>query len=264
MSLFAAAKQDDDAPWTVHTDVFEGPLDLLLYLVKRDGIDLTVLRVRDIADAYLDFVGRMRQLNLSVAGEYLVMAATLVHLKSLEILPRLPTPVEEDEPDPREAFAERLREYQRYKNAAERLGERPMLGRDQFARAGEEEIPGEIESPFDVFGLFDIYRELLASSEEPEPEVRFEERPHLDMGEIVIGLLEVLDRKGGRGELTAILGSIRSRAVKVISFIGVLEMLKLGWVKAEQDVHLGPVRLVAQVTPQTADLRALQGYVETA
>lgn len=262
MSLFAAEK-GADAPWTVHTDVFEGPLDLLLYLVKRDGIDLTALRVRDIADAYLEFVGRMRSLNLSVAGEYLVMAATLVHLKSLEILPRLPTPVEEDGPDPREAFAERLREYQRYRLASERLNARPVLGRDQFATRGEE-TAGELEAPFDVFGLFDVYRELLATSEEPAPEVSFEERPHLDMGQTVVGLLDVLERGGGRGELTAILGSIRSKAVRVISFIGVLEMLKLGWVSAEQAVHLGPIELVARVTPAEADLRALQGYVETA
>ncbi|MCA9490542.1 MAG: segregation/condensation protein A [Alphaproteobacteria bacterium] len=265
-SLFAAEEEDATPAWTVHTDVFEGPLDLLLYLVKRDGIDVTALRVAEIADAYLEFVDRMRGLNLSIAGDYLVMAATLVHLKSLEILPRLPTPVEEDEPDPREAFAQRLRDYQRYKEAAEGLGNRPILGRDQFARVVPDDAAEDapIESPFDVFGLLDVYRELLAGASTPEPQVTFEERPHLDMGEAVIELLRVLESTGGRAELTAVLGSIRLKAARVITFIGVLEMLKLGWVSVQQDVHLGPIAIEARIRADQADLRALQGFVETA
>ncbi len=85
------------AAWTIHTDVFDGPLDLLLYLVKREGIDLRALPVARIADSYLAYLERMRELNLSVAGDYLVMAASLVHLKSLELMPRLPTALEEEE-----------------------------------------------------------------------------------------------------------------------------------------------------------------------
>ena len=122
------------APWTVHTEVFEGPLDLLLYLVRRDGVDLERLQVHRICDAYLDYLERMRSLRLNVAADYLVMAATLVHLKSLSLLPRSPTPVTEDgeEEDPAEALAQRLLEYQRFKEASEALEQRAMVGRDAF------------------------------------------------------------------------------------------------------------------------------------
>lgn len=261
-SLFAESTEPAPMAWTVHTDVFEGPLDLLLYLVKRDGIDLGRLPVAQIADAYLDFVQRMRSLNLSVAGDYLVMAATLVHLKSLELLPRLPTTVEEDGPDPREEFAKRLADYQRYKEAAAKLAERPRLGRDQFVRPEADTIQGDLQTPFDVFGLLDIYRKLTATAAEPEPEVRFEQRPHLDMGEAVLDLLDILERNDGRGELTNILQLIPLRAAKVITFIGVLEMLKLGWVSVVQRFHLGPIELTANTTRAKADMGALRGWVE--
>lgn len=248
--------------WTVHTDVFEGPLDLLLYLVQRDGIDLHRLAVAQIADAYLDFVQQMRSLNLSVAGDYLVMAATLVHLKSLELLPRLPTEAEEDAPDPREAFAQRLRDYQRYRDAAQFLDDQPRLGRDHFPRPETETGAAELERPFDAFGLLDVYRELLAAKEAPEPEVRFEEEPHYDMGDAVFRLLEIVHDRGGTTELTSILMSIQSKALRVITFIGVLEMLKLGWVKVEQAIHLGSITIKAVVAPGEADRRALSGWVE--
>ncbi len=254
-----------EAPaWTVHTDVFEGPLDLLLYLVKRDGIDLATLEVAVIADAYLAYVEQMRRVNLSVAGDYLVMAATLIHLKSLDLLPRLPTPEDEEEPDPREVFAEQLRRYERYKAAAAALDRRPVLGRDQFARPDEELPPGELERPFDIFGLLELYRGLLQQAERPEPQVVFEERPPLTVGEAVRGVLERLHEAGGRGDLGAILREFGSRAARVITFVGVLEMLKLGWVEAHQAYHLGPVELVASIGPREADLRAIEGYVEVA
>jgi segregation and condensation protein A len=261
-SLFAREAPTTVPTWTVHTDVFEGPLDLLLYLVKRDGVDLTNLPVADIADAYLEFVERMRGLNLSLAGDYLVMAATLIHLKSLELLPRLPTPVEDDEPDPREVFAKRLSDYQRYRAAAQALDDRPRLGRDQFARPDQEAGAAPLTTAFDVFGLLDIYRDLTRRAAEPEPEVSFEQRPHLDMGEAALSVLAFLEAHGGHGDLATLLRGIPTRAGQVITFIGVLEMLKLGWVTATQRHHLGPVTLEAQVLVREADLGALRGWVE--
>ena len=110
------------AAWTIHTEVFEGPLDLLLYLVRRDGVDIRTVPMAHVADAYFAYLEQMRELNLSLASDYLVMAATLTHLKSLEILPRLPTLIEEeDQEDPRETLAKQLLEYERFKLAAESL-----------------------------------------------------------------------------------------------------------------------------------------------
>ena len=119
--------------WVIRTEVFDGPLDLLLYLVRREGIDLRSLPVSRIADAYLSYIDRMRDLHLGVAGEYLVMADTLVWMKSLELLPRRPV-IEEDEEgeDPREALARRLQAYAAVREGADVLESRPRVGRDVF------------------------------------------------------------------------------------------------------------------------------------
>jgi segregation and condensation protein A len=255
-----------DAPapaWTVHTEVFDGPLDLLLYLVKRDGVDLMRLSVSRIADAYLDYISHMRSLNLSLAGEYLVMAATLVHLKSLELLPRLPTPVEEDAEDPREAFAAQLLSYQRVREAAEKLASRPWLDRDQVGRPPEEPDDPELVAGVDAFGLLEVYRELLAAAAEPEPEVAFEHEVRLDMGDASLSLIRILQARGGVGELTALLRSLPTRPMRVVTFIGVLEMLKLGWVAVEQRHHLAPIAIRVIAPPEQIDRRALSGWVET-
>lgn len=248
--------------WTIHTDVFEGPLDLLLYLVRRDGIDLRELSVARIADAYLEFLDHLRVLNLSVAGEYLVMAATLIHLKSLELLPRLPVALEDEEEDPREELARQLRDYQRYKEAAKLLDARPLLGRDQFAREVDEDgEPGGYELETDAFGLLEIYRELLARAEEPEPEVRFEVEIGRSIGDAARALLEVLADRPSI-DLGELLGSMKYKADRVVTFICSLEMIKLGWVGVEQRAHLGTITMTRRIDPAQADLGALTGWVE--
>ena len=146
--------------WTVHTEVFDGPLDLLLYLVKRDGIDLARLSVARVADSYLRYLDQMRDLRLEVASEYLVMAAELCRLKSLTLLPRLPTPVDEqDEPDdPAAELARRIREYERFKAAGEALGQRVVLGRDAFGRSPAPIASGDrpVTVDIDAFGLLAV------------------------------------------------------------------------------------------------------------
>jgi len=248
--------------WTVHTEVFDGPLDLLLYLVKRDGVDIRRLAVAQIADAYLEYIDHMRDLNLSLAGEYLVMAATLVHLKSLELLPRLPTPVDEDAPDPRQAFADQLMSYAKYREAADAMAARSWLGRDQFARTAPDAAEGDIDAGIDAFGLLDLYRGLLARAEAPEPQVRFEHEVRLDMGDAAVSLIRGLLDVGGTAELQGLLRALPDRAQRVVTFIGVLEMLRLGWIEVQQRFHLGEIDLTARVTADQIDVRALSGWVE--
>jgi len=128
--------------FTVHTDVFDGPLDLLLHLVQRDGISLARLQISRIANAYLAYLDQMRALDLSIAADWLVMAATLIHLKALELLPRPPSILAEDEPDPRDTLLEQLREYERIKGAAGALDQLQQVGRDVFTRMPERAPEG--------------------------------------------------------------------------------------------------------------------------
>jgi segregation and condensation protein A len=251
------------ASWTIQTEVFDGPLDLLLYLVKRDGVDIRTVPMAKIADAYLEFLDQMKELNLSVASDYLVMAATLTHLKSLELLPRLPTLIaEEDQEDPRETLAKQLLEYERFKRAATELDQHILQGRDVFVRNPEPVASADrpVYSPIDAFGLLDLFYDLLAKqNEEPEDQ-------HVipDSGtDVITCCREVLLQLGGIGgqmDLRDIMALLTRADHRVVTFIGVLEMARLQWVTVHQTEHLGRVSVIALVAPD-ADLSQVSGEV---
>jgi segregation and condensation protein A len=234
--------------WTVRTEVFDGPLDLLLYLVKRDGIDIRQVSMARVCDSYLAFLDLLRDLHISLASDYLVMAATLCHLKSLELLPRPPAILEDEDEDPREALARQLETYAQYKAAADELEARPFLGRDVFAR--EPADVGELERPLvpgiDAFGLLDIYYQMLTRPEAAEA-VHTIHRPEVDLGRCCRTILGALGGPGGKGELTQLLRLFKTKAERVITFVAVLEMCRLGWLLLEQAAHLAPVEVTSTV-----------------
>ena len=251
-----------DANWIVQTEVFDGPLDLLLYLIRRDGIDVREIQVALVADSYLAYLDRMRELNLSIASDYLVMAATLCHLKSLELLPRPPTPIDEDAEDPREALKRQLIEYARHKEAAGELDRRLLLGRDVFARESQPiASPARPLRGVEAFALLDCYWELLRRTPKAEPVYEIA-TPLLDFGACCRQLLELLHEHGGRVDLREILTSIELRAVRVLTFLAALEMGRLGYLSVEQEGHLQPVWLKTRVGAD-ADLGVLEAIVRT-
>ena len=256
--MFAA-----QATWTIHTEVFEGPLDLLLYLVRRDSIDLKNIQIAQIADSYLEYLDRMRELRLNVASEYLVMAATLVHMKSLRLLPRLPTLIEEeDEPDPAAALARRLLEYQRYKEAAMDLDARPMKGRDVFVRSGASvgEEEREVDAGVNAFGLLELYYELF-KRHQAGPPVHHIGHTGPNMEACCRGVLAYVGEQGVSKELGVYLRQIQHIEERIVSFIAVLEMVRLRWMDIEQKEHLGQV-LVRRRPEQPVDLQLLTGRLE--
>ena len=255
----AFSDSEDDTTWTIHTAVFDGPLDLLLYLVRRDGIDLLELPVRQIADSYLGYLDRLRALNLSIAADYLVMAATLVHLKSLELLPRAPTAVDEDEPDPKEALVERLRAHARLAARADAIEALPTQGHEVFVRAAAE---GPSERPLvagNAFALLDTYFALLTRRDVPPPKVELSHQGP-DLGGCVVRLLAALGPPGSRGELGAILRGLASRAERVVTFLATLEMARLGWLEVRQAGHLDPVHITRRVAEEDVDLSLVVGF----
>lgn len=252
-----------DRGWTVHTEVFEGPLDLLLYLVKRDGIDLRALPIAKVCDAYLGYLEQMRRVNLDIASEYLVMAATLCHLKSLELLPRPPQPIEEDGPDPRETFQQQLEAYARARQGAQLLDERPVRGRDVFTRSpmSTEHVVRELDPTVDAFGLLEVYYAVLVRAAEPEPVVSIEESGP-DFSTCARRVFGWLRGMGGSGVLDDLLASLPRRVDRLLSFLAVLEMGRLGWLQVRQAAHLGPVRILASISPDEVDFNALSTWVE--
>src|SRR5829696_2113691 len=129
-----------DSGYNVNLDVFEGPLDLLLHLVRKHELSILDIPISFVTEKYLEYLDAMAGLDIDIAGEYLLMAATLCHIKSRELLPS-PEPLEEEveegeeiELDPRGDLIRRLLEYQKYKEAALQLGQRPVVGRNVWGR----------------------------------------------------------------------------------------------------------------------------------
>ena len=134
-----------NVPCTVSLPIFEGPLDLLLHLIKRSEVEITDIPIATITDQYLAMLDELPELNLDGAGEYLVMAATLVYIKSRTLLPTVED--EDVEEDPRAELVQQLLEYQRYREVAVTLGERALLRREVFAHPGESPAPAPPGEP---------------------------------------------------------------------------------------------------------------------
>src|SRR6266542_2511314 len=152
--------------YPVRLDKFEGPLDLLLHLIKKHEVDIYDIPIAQITQQYLAYIDLMQELNLDVAGEFLVMAATLIHIKSRMLLPRADPTQEDPEEDPREALVRRLLEHQKFKAAAELLHERETLRSAQWTRPDGPiaDVAGEPEDPeidVDLFSLMTAFRQVL-------------------------------------------------------------------------------------------------------
>ena len=158
------AFEPGSAAYAVKLPVFEGPLDLLLHLIRQNDVDIAEIPVAEVSAQYLLYLELMQELNLDIAGEYLVMAATLALIKSRMLLPTEPGEGEDDEVDPRAELVARLLEYQRFKEVAENLSRRRLLGRDVFEAKGpvpERPADSEREIEVGIFELLTAFRTVL-------------------------------------------------------------------------------------------------------
>lgn len=219
----------------VKLPVFEGPLDLLLHLIRQNEVDITDIPIADIALQYLEYLEIMRSLDLDIAAEYLVMAATLAQIKSRMLLPPSEEELEGDEIDPRAELVARLLEYQRYKEVAEALGKRRWLGRDVYPAQGlEPDPPTEAEREIEVglFELIEAFRLVLkgANDEPAESNVHVVETEEVTVREQMTWVMEIVEGResiefhqlfasGG--------GSAPNRTVLIATFLAILELTRL-------------------------------------
>jgi len=239
--------------YAVKLAVFEGPLDLLLHLIRQNEVDITDIPIARIAAQYLDTIELMDELNLDVAAEYLVMAATLALIKSRMLLPN-ESNEDEDGIDPRADLVQRLLEYQRFKEAAGTLSRRRLLGRDVFSviGPGPERTPdAEREIEVGIFELVAAFRDVLDNSESAEwkHEVETEHVTVRDRMMVVMDLLEanesiefmrIFDTPGRDGR--------PSRPVLVATFLAILELARLSALRiyqglSERGTPEGPIRM---------------------
>ncbi len=230
-------------------DIFEGPLDLLLHLVREQKLDIENIPIAKITEQYLAYIEVLQTLNLDVAGEFLVMAATLIHIKSKSLLPRHEDEGEEQE-DPEimaRELSRRLIEYERFKEAAARLGDRPVLGRDVFVRdfPGEELPEGEIAiTELSMADLITAFKDVLSRMPSGEVHEVFVER--ITIADAISFLLERIKAEGSV-KFESIVENCKSRNEVISFFLGILELVRLKTIRVYQVNPMGMISIVAAV-----------------
>jgi len=239
-----------DPSYTVRLEGFEGPLELLLHLIRKHKYDIYDIPISSILDEYLGVLDAMQEFDIDHAGEFLVMAATLAQIKSRMLLPRpLAEGEGEEGEDPRAELVRRLLDYERFREAALELSGRPQLGRDVFAREGSTEAEGvekpEVAVEADLLHLLMAFREVL--KEAGEEFIHEVSRRRMTTQE---AMTEILDHfrdvePGGSIRFRDLFPGHPTRDRVVALFMGILELVKLRALKVSQTVTFGEIRLSA-------------------
>jgi len=242
--------------YPIRLDNFEGPLDLLLLLIRKQEVDIYDIPIVLITEQYLHYLDMMEELDLDVAGDFLVMAATLIHIKARTLVPRLELETEDDggTEDPRDALVRRLIEHQKFKAAAELLHERETVRSAQWGRPAERitDIAGEPferELEVDLFGLLQAFQAVLQRARErpgvplPSEEVSIEARTREIMARLseteACGFEDLFEAVDTRGDL-------------ITTFLALLEMIRLKLIRVFQSGELGPIRVYRRERPKDA------------
>ena len=255
-SSSAADFESSPEAYSVKLDTFEGPLDLLIHLIKKNEVSIYDIPIASITKQYLDYVEMMQELDLDTVGEFLVMAATLIHIKSKMLLPRAEPTEDEPEEDPREALVRRLLEHQKFKAAAELLHERAVLRGAQWIRsdASIAEIAGdeyayEPELEVDLFSLLAAFRGVLERARQrprvllPAQQISVERR--------IEQLLEMLSETEACG-FEDLFATDDSRGGMIVTFLALLEMIRLKLIRVFQTQQFGPIRVYKRARPEDA------------
>jgi segregation and condensation protein A len=252
--IFYREPEQMELPLKVRLETFEGPLDLLLYLIKKNEIDIYDIPISVITQQYLEYLEMMKNLNLDVAGEFLLMAATLLHIKSKMLLPATEEEEgEKEEEDPRAELVRRLLEYQRFKEAAQQLVKGPLLDREVFVRSffgdflaekeREEKVSGEVT----LFDLLEAMKKVL----EALPAEEFQEisAEHLNIKDKILHIMERLWEADSLAFADLYTASTSRREI-LITFLALLELLRLRMIRVYQGETFGTIRIFSPVGPE--------------
>lgn len=220
---------------------FSGPLDLLLFLIKQEQANIFDIPIAKITDEYLKYIRLIKSFDISLAADFLVMAATLIEIKSKMLLPREITDAAEEEiEDPRQELIDRLLEHQKFKNAAEMLYERSTIEQAVFTRGQLESDENNLETNASVFDLLNVFQRILERHKE---EVQMEiEREEMSLSEM-LKLIKARIFKAGEINLLELFGELRTKQELVLAFIAVLELVRTEGIKLLQKKTFGDVIL---------------------
>ena len=235
-----------ESDYKVKLEVFEGPLDLLLYLIKRDEIDIYDISLERITRQYLEYLQAFKELKIDIAGEFVVMAANLIYLKSRSLLPLDQQPPEEDaeEDDPRWDLIRQLIEYKKFKEAAEQLHARAVQQEKIFTRDGGAIVEAPLRlAEVGIFQLIHAFQNVIKRVEARE-----------NLGEIfgerftVSEKIDIILQRVANGasvRFSELFGDIASRVEVVVTFLGLLELIRLKQVRVIQRDLFGEIEIAA-------------------
>jgi segregation and condensation protein A len=234
-----------DPNFRIELPNFEGPLDLLLHLIRKHELDILDLPISFITDKYLEYLSLMGDLNLDIASEYLVMAATLAHIKSKMLLPRPPEDQDDDEIDeldPRAELIRRLLEYQKYKTVASDLGERAIAGRDVFSGGTPPPTSNEVP-PLAQVSVFKLLDALKKIAERVNASIALEvDAERMSIQERIGALVDLL-RERRRCRFDELFEDVSTSYDLVVTFLALLEMAKMRLASIYQTDHEEPIYL---------------------
>ena len=224
--------------YKVKLAMFEGPLDLLLYLIRKEEVSIYDIPIARITEQYLEYLKAMQELDIGVAGEFLVMAATLIHIKTQMLLPRDPDATDDQIDDPRKELVYQLLEHQKFKGAANVLHQRAMMEAAAFTRATMDEDKDNPEVATTLFQLFEVFKEVMDRRRAiSEIEIA---RDEMTMAEKIAEIRLMLDESGTISAKT-LFERAGSRREMVLIFLSVLELVKELVVRLKQRETFGDI-----------------------
>ncbi|HAP67307.1 MAG TPA: segregation and condensation protein A [Nitrospinae bacterium] len=234
--------------YQIKLPIFEGPLDLLLHLIREHEINIYDIPIAFITKQYLEYIELLKNLNLEVAGEFLVMASTLIHIKSRTLLPKseVSADMEEEGDDPREELVRKLLEYKKYKEAAGLLRDKEIACKNVFTRKAESEIPdeGELLIEVSIFDLLSAFKNVIKNIKESDTyEISVDE---VSVTERINYIMEALGNSSYI--LFESLFSDMTRKMELVAtFLALLELIRLKLIKIQQTKRFGTIRIFKTV-----------------
>lgn len=245
----------------IRTEQFEGPLDLLLFLIQKNELDISSISLHQITDQYVQYIELMRELNFDIASEFLVMAATLIHIKSRKLLPsddELTQGAEDgDLPTSEEELLRRLREYKKFQEAGRRMVEMPMLGRDIFPRPGV--VPPEKQTVWkemDLTGLTLAFTDVLKRSRTRSRVIIRESVSIPERINQIVKLVKVNELT----EFATIMSPEPDRTEIIVTFVALLELARLKKLKIYQNETFGSIYLTLTEEVTELDPSLVTGF----
>ncbi len=228
--------------YRVNLEIFEGPLDLLMHLIRKNDMDICDIPISFVLEEYMKYLDTLKELDIDLAGEFLLMAAELAHIKSRLLLPDESDDGEVEEEDPRSDLVRRLLEYQQFKEASESLMKRQLLDRDVFVQQSPEKVESTEEGPVegDIYDLISAFSKILKKV--PAEHFHNVAVDTISVNERIYQIISQL-KKGMTKTIDDMLAGDYSRGFIVVTFLALLEMSKLRMIRVYQSSAYGPIHL---------------------